>query len=119
MSPRSSGSGGPSGEGTAAAHGRSAGSAWPPERPIGIALLGCTGSIGRQAVDVLARHPDAFRVVALATGRAADVLAEQAALLRPAVVAIADETAAAGLDLPAGTVRIRGDDALERLATRD
>jgi 1-deoxy-D-xylulose-5-phosphate reductoisomerase len=84
-----------------------------------VALLGCTGSIGRQAVDVLARHPDAFRVIALATGRAADVLAEQAALLRPAAVSIADETAAASLELPPGTIRIGGSDALEQLATRD
>ena len=68
---------------------------------------------------MLARHPDAFRVVALATGRAADVLAEQAALLRPAAVSIADEAAAAGLELPAGTIRIGGPDALEQLATRD
>ncbi|HEX7473219.1 MAG TPA: 1-deoxy-D-xylulose-5-phosphate reductoisomerase [Candidatus Limnocylindrales bacterium] len=119
MSSRSSGSRRPSGEGTATGRGSSAGSAWPPERPIRVALLGSTGSIGRQAVDVLARHPDAFRVVALATGRAANVLAEQAALLRPAAVAIADETAAARLDLPVGTVRIGGPDALERLATRD
>jgi 1-deoxy-D-xylulose-5-phosphate reductoisomerase len=84
-----------------------------------VALLGSTGSIGRQAADVLARHPEAFRVVALATGRAADVLAEQAALLRPVAVSIADEPAAAGVDLPLGTVRIGGSDALEQLATRD
>jgi 1-deoxy-D-xylulose-5-phosphate reductoisomerase len=95
------------------------GSGWPPERPIRVALLGSTGSIGRQAVDVLARHPGAFRVVALATGRAADVLAGQIALLRPVAVAVADEAAAAGLDVPAGTTRIGGPDALEELATRD
>ena len=33
--------------------------------PIRVALLGSTGSIGRQAVDVLAAHPEAFTVVAL------------------------------------------------------
>jgi 1-deoxy-D-xylulose-5-phosphate reductoisomerase len=47
----------------------------------GVALLGSTGSIGRQAVDVLAAHPAAFRVVALAAGTNADLLAEQAARL--------------------------------------
>jgi 1-deoxy-D-xylulose-5-phosphate reductoisomerase len=47
----------------------------------GVALLGSTGSIGRQAVDVLAAHPGAFRVVALAAGTNADLLAEQAARL--------------------------------------
>jgi 1-deoxy-D-xylulose-5-phosphate reductoisomerase len=50
-----------------------------------VALLGSTGSIGRQAVDVLAAHPAAFDVVALATGRNASLLAEQAARLGAAV----------------------------------
>jgi 1-deoxy-D-xylulose-5-phosphate reductoisomerase len=68
---------------------------------------------------VLARHPEAFRVVALATGRSAGVLAEQVALLRPAVVSLADGSAAAGLELPAGTELVGGADALERLATRE
>ena len=58
--------------------------------PLRVALLGSTGSIGRQAVDVLAADPS-FRVVALATGSRADVLAEQVERLRPAVVAIADD----------------------------
>ena len=85
--------------------------------PLGVALLGSTGSIGRQAVDVLAAHPDRFRVVALAAGRQAGLLSEQAALLRPAVVALAEGTAA-GLDLPPGTALAGGEAALEDLATR-
>jgi 1-deoxy-D-xylulose-5-phosphate reductoisomerase len=84
-----------------------------------VALIGSTGSIGRQAVDVLAAHPEAFRVVALATGSNGAVLAEQAARLRPAAVALSDDAALTGLDLPAGTERIRGHDALEALAIRD
>ena len=87
-------------------------------RPRGIALLGSTGSIGRQAVDVIAGQPDAFRVVALATGSNAGLLAEQAARLRPAAVALADEAALAGLELPPGTERVGGSDALVALATR-
>jgi 1-deoxy-D-xylulose-5-phosphate reductoisomerase len=87
-------------------------------RQPGVAVIGSTGSIGRQTVDVLASLPEAFRVVALAAGRNAALVSEQAARLRPAVVAVADE-AAAGLELPAGCARIGGDDALERLATRD
>ncbi|HEX8940966.1 MAG TPA: hypothetical protein VF763_12470, partial [Candidatus Limnocylindrales bacterium] len=87
-------------------------------RPRGVALLGSAGSIGRQAVDVLERLPDAFRVVALATGRRADVLAEQAARLRPRVVALEDPAAVRALDLPAATERAAGPDALEALATR-
>ena len=60
----------------------------------GVALLGSTGSIGRQAVEVLAAHPELFRVVALATGSNADVLQEQAARLRPAVAAVGPSDAA-------------------------
>jgi hypothetical protein len=47
------------------------------------------------------------------------LLADQAARLRPAAVALGDGTGLAGLDLPAGTERVGGPDALERLATRD
>jgi 1-deoxy-D-xylulose-5-phosphate reductoisomerase len=92
------------------------GSARAPQR---IALIGSTGSIGRQAVDVLAAHPEAFRVTALATGSNGALLAEQAGRLRPAAVALDDAAALAGLDLPPGTERIGGPDALAALATRD
>jgi 1-deoxy-D-xylulose-5-phosphate reductoisomerase len=87
--------------------------------PRGVALLGSTGSIGRQTVDVLAAHPEAFRVVALATGSNAGLLSEQAARLRPAAIALGDGTSLEGLDLPRGTERVGGTDALEALATRD
>jgi 1-deoxy-D-xylulose-5-phosphate reductoisomerase len=88
--------------------------------PLGVALLGSTGSIGRQAVDVLAADPS-FRVVALATGSRADVLAEQAARLRPLVVAMADGSGRRELrdrGLPAGTTVHDDDDGLLALAVR-
>jgi 1-deoxy-D-xylulose-5-phosphate reductoisomerase len=88
-------------------------------RPRRVALLGSTGSIGRQAIDVLAAQPDAFDVVAMAAGSNAGLLADQAARLRPAAVALGDGSAVAGLDLPPGTERVGGADALENLATRD
>jgi 1-deoxy-D-xylulose-5-phosphate reductoisomerase len=88
------------------------------EAPLRVAVLGSGGSIGRQAVDVLAAQPAEFRVVALATGVQADVLEQQAGLLRPAAVSLFDERAAARLDLPQGTERLSGPDALEALATR-
>jgi 1-deoxy-D-xylulose-5-phosphate reductoisomerase len=47
--------------------------------PIGVAVLGSTGSIGTQALDVVRTHPHRFRVVALAAGRNSDLLAAQAA----------------------------------------
>jgi 1-deoxy-D-xylulose-5-phosphate reductoisomerase len=90
----------------------------PGDRPrVRVALLGSTGSIGRQAVDVLERHADRFDVVALATGRNAAELSAQAARLHPAVVSLAGS--GAPMDLPTSTARIGGDDALEALATRD
>jgi 1-deoxy-D-xylulose-5-phosphate reductoisomerase len=90
------------------------------ERPARrIALLGSTGSIGRQAVDVISAHPDAFTIVALAAGSNAGLLTEQATRLRPAAVSLGDEAVLAGLDLPPGTERVGGVDALETLATRD
>ncbi len=46
---------------------------------VRVALLGSTGSIGTQALDVIARHPGRFEVVALAAGANRDLLAEQAA----------------------------------------
>ncbi|HKC29359.1 MAG TPA: 1-deoxy-D-xylulose-5-phosphate reductoisomerase, partial [Jatrophihabitans sp.] len=54
-----------------------------------LVLLGSTGSIGTQAVDVVTRAPDRFRVVALAAGGGdVQLLAEQAARLRVRDVAI-------------------------------
>jgi 1-deoxy-D-xylulose-5-phosphate reductoisomerase len=47
--------------------------------PLGIVILGSTGSIGTQALDVVRRHPDDFRVVALAAGRNTEVLERQRA----------------------------------------
>ncbi len=83
-----------------------------------VALLGSTGSIGRQTIDVLAAHPDDFAVVALAAGANAGLLEAQARRLRPAAVALGDETALAGLDIHSETERVGGADALEALATR-
>jgi len=87
--------------------------------PRGVALLGSTGSIGTQAIEVIAAHPELFRVVALAAGRDGAALAEQARRLGPAIVAVAEPRALAGQDLPAGTEQAGGEDALTELATRD
>ena len=87
-------------------------------RRLRIALLGSTGSIGRQAIDVIDRDPS-LEVVALAAGRNAPLLAEQARRLRPEIVILADPAARSGLgDLPTGSRLELGDDALEALAAR-
>jgi len=88
-------------------------------RPRRVAVLGSTGSIGRQALEVLAAHPDAFDVVALAAGSNGRLLSEQAAHWRPATVALGAGAVDRDLDLPPGTVLIGGEDALTELASRD
>ncbi|HUG48345.1 MAG TPA: 1-deoxy-D-xylulose-5-phosphate reductoisomerase [Candidatus Limnocylindria bacterium] len=81
-----------------------------------VALLGSTGSIGRQALDVLEAHPERFEVAALAAGRDASRLAEQLARHSPRLVALADEQAASHLELPAGSRLVGGAAALEEIA---
>ena len=60
----------------------------------GIAVLGSTGSIGLQTLDVIASFPERFRVIALACNRSAKEIAEQAVRHRPQVIALAHEDAA-------------------------
>jgi len=92
------------------AHGRPAGT--------GLAILGSTGSVGVQALDVVRSAGGRFRVVALAARRSAARLAAQARELRPAVVALADPTEAAELarDLPPGCRLEVGNEAVASLA---
>ena len=58
-----------------------------------IAILGSTGSIGCNALSVVAAHPDRLEVVGLAAGRNVDRFVEQARCFRPRVVAMASTTA--------------------------
>jgi len=62
-----------------------------------VAILGSTGSIGRQGLDVVAAHPDRFRVVALAAGSRVEDLLAQARRFRPQIVSCAREADAAAL----------------------
>ena len=57
-----------------------------------IAILGSTGSIGTQTLDVVRQHPEAFSVYALTAHRSLDLLIQQALEFNPAVVCIADES---------------------------
>ncbi|HNX49263.1 MAG TPA: 1-deoxy-D-xylulose-5-phosphate reductoisomerase [Thermoanaerobaculaceae bacterium] len=56
-----------------------------------LALLGSTGSIGTSTLDVVARFPERFEVVALAAGRNIGLVVQQARAFRPCMVAVADE----------------------------
>ena len=65
-----------------------------------LTILGSTGSIGLQALDVVRAHPDRFEVVGLAAGRSAGALREQAREFSPGYVALENGEAGdlAGLD---------------------
>lgn len=56
-----------------------------------ITLLGSTGSIGTQTLDIVAQYPEQFRVVGLAAGRNVEMLAAQIRQFRPSIVAICVE----------------------------
>jgi 1-deoxy-D-xylulose-5-phosphate reductoisomerase len=89
---------------------------------IGVVVLGSTGSIGESTLDVLARHPDRFRVVALGANRNAGKLAEQVRRFRPAYAVMADEKAARELAGELGTATpgtrlLAGAAALTEIAT--
>lgn len=56
-----------------------------------IAILGSTGSIGKQALDVIASHPDEYEVYALTANNSVDLLIEQAIRFQPEAVVIANE----------------------------
>jgi 1-deoxy-D-xylulose-5-phosphate reductoisomerase len=83
-----------------------------------VSLVGSTGSIGTQALDVVRTDPDRFQVVALAAHRSVDALAEQARALHPQVVAIADESLAHELRaaVPKGIDVIAGQNVLADIA---
>ncbi|MCU1484592.1 MAG: 1-deoxy-D-xylulose 5-phosphate reductoisomerase [Actinomycetia bacterium] len=83
-----------------------------------ISIVGSTGSIGTQALDVVAAEGDRYEVVALGAATSVDLLAEQAHAVRPKVVAIADASRARELEdkVPPGTEVRAGDEALASLA---
>jgi 1-deoxy-D-xylulose-5-phosphate reductoisomerase len=56
-----------------------------------ITLLGSTGSIGTQTLDIVEHHPDKFRIVGLAAGSNVEMLARQVRQFRPEIVAIGNE----------------------------
>ena len=61
--------------------------------PRSVTILGATGSVGSNTIDLIRRNPSDFRVEAITGGRNVALLAEQALLLRPRFVAIADPEA--------------------------
>ncbi|QWE21114.1 1-deoxy-D-xylulose-5-phosphate reductoisomerase [Polynucleobacter sp. AP-Kolm-20A-A1] len=62
-----------------------------------VAILGSTGSIGMNTLDVIRNHPDRFKVVALTAGKQIEKLAEQCAEFKPAIAVVSDVNGAASL----------------------
>lgn len=79
-----------------------------------IAILGSTGSIGTQTLDVIAHHPDEFRVEALAAGHNLDLLLEQIRRFSPKLVSVATKELADRLRLVTDgrTKIVHGDEGL-------
>jgi 1-deoxy-D-xylulose-5-phosphate reductoisomerase len=70
----------------------------PASRPKGVTILGATGSIGVSTLDVLARHPQRYRVVALTANTQAERLFEQCQRFHPEIAVLRDHNAAARLE---------------------
>jgi len=86
--------------------------------PLRVSLLGSTGSIGRQTVDVALRHPDRVQIVALAANTSSDLLVEQARRLGAEIVALADSEAATRVATQLVNVEVgAGPEAVEALAS--
>lgn len=62
-----------------------------------IAVLGSTGSVGANTLDVVARHPDRFEVFALSAARQVDLMLQQCLQFRPALAVMAQEEAGRAL----------------------
>jgi 1-deoxy-D-xylulose-5-phosphate reductoisomerase len=87
----------------------------------GVTILGSTGSIGVSTLDVLARHPERFRVVALTAHRDVETMLAQCREFRPMLVAMADPQAARRLrerlaDVPGAPAVLAGVDGVREAA---
>jgi 1-deoxy-D-xylulose-5-phosphate reductoisomerase len=89
---------------------------------IGVVVLGSTGSVGANTLDVISRNPDRFRLVAVGANRNAAKLAQQIRDFRPAYAALADASAARELTQLLGgsvpqTKLLAGPEALSEIAS--
>ncbi|GAB4459614.1 MAG: 1-deoxy-D-xylulose-5-phosphate reductoisomerase [Elainellaceae cyanobacterium] len=86
-----------------------------------ITLLGSTGSIGTQTLDIVSQYPDQFRIVGLAAGRNVDLLAKQIRQFQPQIAAICDpallpQVKEAIADLPSQPILLAGDEGIVEVA---
>lgn len=90
----------------------------PPDRPRRVVVLGSSGSVGTNTLDVIAHLPDRLQIHGLCVHRSVDALIRQARQFRPAMVCVTDPQAAESLDrsaLPPGTRALSGPDGVREL----
>ncbi|NOU00810.1 MAG: 1-deoxy-D-xylulose-5-phosphate reductoisomerase [Gallionella sp.] len=86
----------------------------------GLTILGSTGSIGTSTLDVVARHPDKFQIIALTANRQVDLLFQQCLQFKPLYAVLLDDAAVTQLrslvkDAGLKTEVLHGVDALEQV----
>ncbi len=83
-----------------------------------IAVLGSTGSIGTQTLDVISREPDSYEVVGLAAGNNVELLLRQVNTFKPKLVSVGTKEAADTLrqQVPAGVKVVHGEEGLIEVA---
>lgn len=91
----------------------------PISPPVNLVILGSTGSIGTQTLDIVRAHPDRIRVRALAAGSNDALMARQVAEFKPDVVALADDEAAERLSRDVSCKVLSGTKGVEEVAAHD
>ena len=87
---------------------------------IKIALLGSTGSIGRQVLNTVSRHSDKFKIVSLAANSSHELFEKQINEFKPSIACLTDPTAAAKItEIPTQTTLYTGVNAMAHAVTED
>ncbi|PID52479.1 MAG: 1-deoxy-D-xylulose-5-phosphate reductoisomerase [Candidatus Moraniibacteriota bacterium] len=84
-----------------------------------IALMGSTGSVGTQTLDIVRKYPKKLKVFALTGNKNIALLEEQIAEFQPAIIGVADEKSARDLEKRTGKKIITGPKMLEEIAAMD
>lgn len=82
-----------------------------------LSILGSTGSVGSQALDVVRQHPDKFKIVALSANKRIDEIIEQIKEFKPEIVSIGQEDLAEKLKQMVDIPVVSGMDGLKKLST--
>ncbi len=86
------------------------------ELPVNLVILGSTGSIGTQTLEIAREHPDKIRIRGLAAGKSVDLLEQQIKEFNPEVVALANDAAAKELRGRVSCEVLSGADGVESVA---